>query len=462
MKKTAGNETEPSSFRDPSGFLFRYAGEIYRQINVSYQEDYNLFLASGLYEHLSSRHLLVPHEEAGLDLAYSTEVYKIIRPERISFISYPYEWSFSQLKDAALLTLQIQKATLEHGMTLKDASAYNIQFQGCRPIFIDTLSFEKYQEGAPWVAYRQFCQHFLAPLALMASKDIRLGQLLRIYLDGLPLDLTSRLLPAASHWDFSLAIHIHWHARSQKRFSDKAVSGGPQRFGRLAFLGLLDSLERAVQRLKWRPSGTEWADYYAATNYSQQSIDHKQELVREYLSVLAPAQVVDLGANTGLFSRIASTRGIPTLAFDLDPAAVELNYLEGKKNEERFLLPLVMDLTNPSPALGWAHQERGSFQERCPADTVLALALIHHLAISNNLPLPHIADFFGAISRSLIIEFVPKTDSQAQKLLSSRKDIFTDYTQQNFERAFERCFTLEKSSGIRGSERTLYLMKKRN
>ncbi len=461
MKKTTATEKEPGSFRDPSGFLFYQDGKIYRQINAAYKDHYDHFLNCGLYEQLVRDRLLIPHEEISSVAAFSSDAYKIIRPERIPFISYPYEWCFSQLKDAGLLTLRIQKLALRHGMTLKDASAYNIQFRGSHPVFIDTLSFEKYQEGEPWNAYRQFCQHFLAPLALMVLNDIRTHQLLRIYLDGCPLDLASRLLPARSRLNLSLLIHIHWHARSQKRFSQKAIHNEKFRFGRLAFLGLLDSLENALRKLNWQSSDTEWALYYEATNYSAESALQKKEQILTYLSRLKPALVFDLGANTGLFSRIASAQGIATIAFDVDPAAVECNYLECKKTEDRLLLPLLMDLTNPSPAQGWAHRERLSFQNRAPADVIMALALVHHLAISNNLPLGTIADFLSKLGRFLIIEFVPKTDSQVQRLFQSRKDIFPDYTQKCFEKAFDPYFSLEKPSTIAGSERTLYLMKSR-
>ena len=179
-----------SSFRDPSGFLFYRDGELYRQINASYKEDYDRFVRSGLYEKLVSGKLLVTHEEINISAEKPETVYKIIKPEKIPFISYPFEWSFSQLKEAALLTLEIEKIALNYGMTLKDANAYNIQFLRGRPIFIDTLSFEKYEEGKPWIAYHQFCKHFLSPISLMKYTDIRLGQLNRIFIDGIPLDLT--------------------------------------------------------------------------------------------------------------------------------------------------------------------------------------------------------------------------------------------------------------------------------
>ena len=203
------NGPHAASFRDPSGFLFHHEGTLYRQVNRSYEADYNLLRDSGLYDLLTEKGLLIPHREASLDLARSGEAVRILEPELVPFISYPYEWCFGQLKDAALTTLRIQRRALEHGMALKDSSAYNIQFYNGRPLLIDTLSFEKYREGMPWIAYRQFCQHFLAPLALMCLKDVRLNQLLRIYIDGIPLDLASRILPLKSRFKLPLLTHIH-------------------------------------------------------------------------------------------------------------------------------------------------------------------------------------------------------------------------------------------------------------
>ncbi len=462
-------EKLPASFRDPSGFLFSRNGVLYRQINRAYEKDYARLMDSGLYEKLVKIRLLIPHVEAEqaaaeFDLAERSRsaAFKVIQPERVPFISYPYEWSFSQLKDAALATLSIQKRALKHGMSLKDASAYNIQFVRGKAILIDTLSFEIYEEGEPWAAYRQFCQHFLAPLALMSCCDVRLNQLLRVYIDGVPLDLASSLLPARTKFNFGLLTHIHIHAGAQRRYAEAAAPRKDTlRVSQSAMIGLIESLEGTVRKLSWQPAGTEWGAYYEATNYSDSAFEHKKQLVREWTAVQKPALVWDLGGNTGVFSREAAASGAFTVSFDLDPAAVEQNYLVVKKNKEQNLLPLVLDLTNPSPAIGWDNQERDSFGARGPADMGLALAVVHHLAISNNVPLPQIADVFAARCKTLVIEFVPKTDSQVQKLLASRQDIFPNYTREGFEAAFAECFKIHKTEPVRDSERMLYFMEKR-
>jgi ribosomal protein L11 methylase PrmA len=455
-----GNST--ASFRDPSGFLFRRDGILFRQINRAYCDDYQLLMQSGLYERLTRAGLLIPHTETEVPPAEIEGAFKIIQPEPITFISYPYEWSFSQLQDAALITLRIQKRALAAGMSLKDASAYNIQFHQGRPLLIDTLSFETYLEGKPWVAYRQFCQQFLAPLALMARTDIRLSQLARVYIDGVPLDLASKLLPFFSRANFGLLSHVHLHASAQLRYAGRSTAPKPptRSIGKPAMLALVDNLANTVRKLSWKPAGTEWGDYYSGTNYSDPALQHKKSLVSQWVSRVRPASVWDLGANTGLFTRLASAQGIPSIAFDIDPAAVERNYLEIKAAKEQNLLPLVLDLTNPSSSLGWANSERESLLGRGPADMILALALIHHLAISNNVPLQQLAAFLADLGTWLIIEFVPKQDSQVQRLLATRTDIFDQYHQAGFEAAFRTRFVTHQVVPIHESQRHLYLMRR--
>jgi hypothetical protein len=437
-----------------------HEGQIYRQINEGYRDDYDHLIDSGLYETLVKNRLLVSHSTVGKDLA-PTEAYKVIQPEHIPFISYPYEWCFGQLKDAALLTLEIQEIALQHGMVLKDSSAYNVQFLRGRPILIDTLSFERYREGEPWVAYRQFCQHFLAPLALTGYRDVRLSQLFRVHIDGIPLDLASGLLPKRSRLRTGLLAHIHLHAKAQKRYAGKTVEQRSRKMSRRSMLGLISSLHGTVSGLHWRLPNTEWGEYYEDTNYSATAMQHKAEIVSSYLEKIKPDAVWDLGANTGEFSRIAAEKGALAISSDVDPVAVEKNYRRTKEDNDSNVLPLVVDLTNPSPAIGWANEERFSLPQRGPVDVALALALVHHLAISNNVPFDLIARFIGSMCRSLIVEFVPKDDSQVQRLLHTRKDIFTDYDREHFEAAFADYFAIEESTPIKESQRILYRMTRR-
>ena len=447
------------SFRDPSGFVFERGGVLYRQVNRGYQADYDRLMSSGLYARLVADGLLVEHQEEEWR-GGAPGAYKLIRPERVPFISYPYEWCFSQLQDAALATLRIQKTALDFGMTLKDSSAYNLQYVGGRWTLIDTLSFETYQEGAPWAAYGQYCRHFLAPLTLMATRDHRLSSLLKHHIDGLPLDLAASLLPARTRLKTSLLIHLHLHARSQTKHAGAEIKpGAHKKITRLGLAGLIESLESGTKSLGWKSRSDVWAHYYAETNYSDEAFEAKKRFVVELLDQARPGNVWDLGANVGLFSRLAEERGIPVVSLDFDPASVEANYLECRKKARKLVLPLVMDLVNPSPRLGWAGAERDSLADRGPADLAMALALIHHLVIANNVPLEDAARYFAKLGRKLIIEFVPKSDSQVRRLLASRADIFPDYTQQGFEGAFAKCFEIERTEPIPGSQRLLYLMR---
>lgn len=445
----------PASFRDPSGFVFRRDGQVLRQVNPVYREHFDRLMDSGLYAALAKDRLLLPHEE----LPAPAGAYKLLRPEQVPFISYPYEWSFGQLKDAALLTLELQMRALAHGMSLRDASAYNVQFTGGRPVFIDTLSFEVLREGQPWVAYGQFCRHFLAPLALMAKVDVRLSQLLRSHVDGVPLDLASRLLPWRTRLSPGLGLHLHLHATSQQRFSGETQGKSKVRAISLNQLrAIADSLASAVRGLDWQPGGTEWYDYYEANNnYGGEGLKEKEKLVGEFLDLARPKLVWDLGGNTGRFSRLAAARGAQAVTWDIDPGCVEANYRHVRQHGEAGILPLQLDLTNPSPALGWAHVERDSLADRGPADVVMALGLVHHLAISNNVPLDRVAAYLARLARKLIIEFVPKEDSQVRKLLATREDIFPGYHAAGFEQALAPHFSIERREPIPGTVRTLYL-----
>ena len=451
------------SFRDPSGVVFSWDGIVLRQVNRCYQGEYDHLMRSGLYQRLTDEKLMLLHKECGGPAHDKRIAYKILQPEQLAFVSYPYEWSFSQLKDAALLTLRLQREAMSKGMSLKDASAYNVQFHSGRPAFIDTLSFEFYDESVPWVAYRQFCQHFLAPLALMSFKDVGLGQLLRVHLDGVPLPLASKLLPLRTRWDVGLGLHIHLHARSQLKYADQPEAAERQRKGggysRRHLENLIASLEATVGKLQWRGGDTEWADYYQRNNnYSAEGMSAKEQLVRELLGRIRPQTVWDLGANTGRFSRIAATGARTVVSWDIDPSCVEANYRQVRQQQDAVVVPLLLDLSNPSPSLGWAHSERPSLLDRGPADNVLALGLIHHLAISNNVPLGDIAAFLARAGRRALIEWVPKEDSQVQRLLRSRKDIFADYTQSDFERTFSNSFAIQACRPVAGTCRVLYLM----
>jgi len=456
---------DPASFRDPSGFVFRREGTLYRQIQASGAADWEATRSSGLAARLIADRLMVDHAEAPLDLAALPGAVAVIRPRAIDMISYPYEWSFGQLQEATLLTLELQARAIDAGMRLKDASAYNIQFDAGRPILIDSLSFEVAPPTEPWPAYRQFCEMFLAPLALMAHRDVRCGLMLRDFIDGIPLDLAARLLPGRTRLNLGLSAHIHLHAGAQRRAANAPppAEGVERRERRISETGqraLLDSLRRTVAGLRWEPS-SHWAGYASATSYSEAATASKGQIVREMLDAVGGSVAWDVGANTGVYSALAADAGYRVVAWDQDAASVEAHWRRVRGGANPAILPLVGDLANPSPAIGWALEERASFMERGEPDVMLALALVHHLAIGNNVPLPSVAAFFARIAPSAIVEFVPKEDPMAQRLLAARRDIFEHYSIDGFREAFGGPFRIIREAKIADSPRTLFLLERR-
>ncbi len=452
------------SFRDPAGFVYTEDGDLRRQVNHVYREHYDRLMTSGLYDELIDERLLIPHEEIVAEGREPSLAYRVIRPEPIGLISYPYEWSFSAFRDAALAALAVQRKALGRGMTLKDCSAYNLQFHRGRPVFIDTLSFEIHREGAPWAGYRQFCEHFLAPLALMSLVDGRLGQLGRTNIDGVPLGLAARMLPLLSWRRWGLALHLHLHARFGRRTEQDARAAAPastRAMGRSAMLGLIDSLETTVRKLASRPVGGDWASYDRDPPYTPEAFASKGRLVAEMLGRVQPASVWDLGANTGHFGRLAAGLGASVTAFDADPDCIEAMYLDARNRGETRLLPLVLDLFNPSPASGWMNRERVSFFDRRQPDLVMALALVHHLAIAGNQPMANIAAFFRRVAPRLLIEFVPETDPQVRLLAAQRSGVHHPYDRETFERCFSQHFTIDASEPISERGRILYLLSRR-
>lgn len=428
--------------------------------------DWQAFISSGLYAGLADAGLIVEHGDAPLEAAASKGAVAVIRPRELPFISHPYEWCFSQLQEAALLTLDLQSRALEAGMRLKDASAYNIQFDAGRPILIDSLSFERAEPTEPWPAYRQFCEHFLAPLALIAYRDARLGLLLRDHIDGIPLDLATELLPGRTRLNFGLLSHLRLHAGAQRRAASAApvaetdaprAARGVSATGQAA---LLDSLRRTISGLRWEPSG-HWTTYATTTSYSQAATASKAEIVRSMLDAVAGSSAWDLGANTGVYSALAADAGYRVIAWDQDAGSVEAHWRRVRGGAAPAILPLVGDLANPSPALGWGLSERASFLDRADPDVILALALVHHLAIGNNVPLPGVASLFARLAPHAIVEFVPKDDPMVRRMLAARRDIFDGYRIDGFRAAFGSAFEIIREQAIADSPRTLFLLRRR-
>lgn len=455
-----------SSFRDPDNQVFIIDGSLYRLIHKPAVPDYTALMQSGLYEKLIAKGLIVPHQDVTQDLSTMIGIEAddvVIRPQIIPFISYPYEWSFSALKAAALVTLEIQRLAMDHNLTLKDASAFNIQFLDGRWVLIDTGSFRIQQETHPWGAYRQFCQHFLAPLLLMAYCDERLLTLISRYTDGIPLDLATKLLPLRAKCRLPVFIHLVCHSRFvMKDFKVGAVEQQKRTISKSSAYGILDQLSSLIHSLEIKISNSFWTDYENTHTYIKDEFKEKETFILNCAEKIDINQVWDLGANTGHFSRllsIHSKRTLSIVAFDYDFMTVEAGYRKSNLLAQNQPLHIWMDLLNPSPGLGWAGEEWQDIKDRGPADIVLALALIHHLCLSGNLNFIQVFDYLKNISRHLIIEFVPKSDPQSRRLLKSRQDIYTDYTQDYFEEIMKRYFLILETKIISTTGRTLYFLK---
>lgn len=455
MQKKINNNCEYSSFRDPSGYVFYEDGKVFRRINECYIELYDLLMTSGLYDELVNLGMLVKHKEIKREKDFI-----LLEVEKIPFISYPYEWCFDEYRDAAILTLKINLVALKYNMILKDASAYNVQFLNGKPIFIDTLSFDKYDEGKPWGAYGQFTRHFLAPLLLMNNIDERLNSLMKNFIDGIPLDLTASMLKKRG--GMITKQHIIWQNKAiQKHQNDgKNNNISNVNISKKSLESINIMMQNQISTMSRKKVQTEWDTYYDNTNYTSNADISKQKIVEKFLYKIKNTKkdiAIDLGANDGKYSRLISEKFLEVLSMDIDYNSVNRNYINSNGNN---ILPLVFDFNNPSPAIGFACQERESLIDRSKAKLVLALALIHHIAISNNVPFNKIALWLSELTEYLIIEFVPKEDSQVQILLRTRNDIFNNYTIEEFENDFAIYFEVLDKEKIDDSERVIYLMKR--
>lgn len=452
------------SFRDRSGYVWSDGQDILRTINASYAQHWNHASDTGFMTKAVADGSIIPFEEIGT----APGSWKTLRVEKIPFVSYPYEWSIGQLKDAALLTLRLQSLALENGLVLKDASAYNMQFRGVSPVFIDLLSFECDHDGKPWSAYRQFCMHFLAPLALASYVDLSCGALSKLWIDGIALDLASKMLPWRTRIRPGLALHLHLHARMEQKHGDSAKSAKKAKDVQIltkSKKNLAENLTDTIRKITTKTKISEWGDYYSDTNYTGEGEKFKLAFVEQIAKKIdSQTLAVDLGANTGRYSRLLAKHFTYVIAADFDPLAVERHYLSLKKNGPKNILPLVLDLANPSPGIGWACRERESFSDRCKADMITALALIHHLTIGAGIPLALSARYFAELLRSggtLLLEFVEKEDSQIKRLLAVREDVFDDYTPAGMKQAFTPYFDELESERIPGSKRTLHVFQKK-
>lgn len=457
------NNIHEASFRDPSGYMFHDGDVLRRVINPIYFPQYKKLKESGFFKTLINKGLLISHEETEV-----SEDKIIITPEKIPFITNPYEWSFEQFKHAALHTLKIQKYALSKGFILKDASAYNVTFHKGRPVFIDTLSFDFYEENTPWRAYKQFITHFFGPLVLAKYHGTEIFKMLQTHIDGIPVKLIASLLPAKSKLSATLYTNIHLLAKMESKHSeDYKAETKVAMLSKKAQSNIIESLFNFIKNLDLKEA-SEWGDYYDKTNYEDTAFVAKKELVSSWVSELKPEKLIDIGGNDGTFARTVLDKVPQVIVTDIDSNAVGYNYQQTQKNKEVNMLPFVCDVLQPAPGVGFNNTERDSFIERLKEyapDVTMALALIHHITLSGNVPFEKSAEFFAKFSKNLIVEFPMREDSWVESLLVRKREFinhFNFYNESNFEEGYLSYFEVERKELITGTKRILYLLKRKN
>jgi hypothetical protein len=452
-----------SSFRDPFGAVFVEGSSVFRSIFEPGLEDYRAARDQGVFDELIRRKWLQRHEEVDTPPAAPAGTAICLQHPPLPFISYPWEWPFSLLRDAALLHLDVMEWLVPRGFWLRDASAFNVQFDGRGPLLIDTLSIGRRQRDSPWIAYAQFCSHFLAPLALAAKVDTRLLGLWRNYIDGFPLDLAVGALPRRVRYRPGLLMHLTLHSKMQASADRRENLGRPSTRGATvgdnALIGLIRSLRSTIEGLRPRENARFWDAYGSFRTYNEADIRLKTAFVEGALENRRPRTVWDLGANTGEFSRLAARSGAFVVGIDGDPTCIDRLYRDRRGDDGATLpiLPLVMDLANPSPALGWNHEERPSLAERGPADLALALAILHHLVLSSNVPMARVAEWLARLASSVVLEFVPPSDPMAARLIRNRRGEHLRYDLETFRDSFAAYFEFEKETHLENG-RLLFLL----
>jgi len=449
-----------SSFRDPSGYIFTDNNKIKRLINPIYFNQYNALTTSGFFDNLIKNRLLIGHNEVS-----KTDDEIIIEPEQIPFITYPYEWSFNMYKEAALLTLKLQKYSLEHGFSLKDASAFNVTFHKGKAVFIDTLSFDFYIEDSPWRAYKQFITHFIGPLLLARFHGAQQLKLMSNFIDGIPVKMISSMLPFKTKLNPLLYSNIHLLAKLEdKHNEDYKGEAKIASLSKKGQLNIIESLYDYIKKLELKEQ-SEWGNYYDKINYTDEAFIKKSVIINSWINAIKPKKIVDIGGNDGTFVRRIDFEIKNALVCDIDNNAVDYNYKTMKLNKEQFMLPFVLDVLNPSASIGLNNKERDSFLNRIKdfaPDITLALAVIHHMSLSGNVPFRNSAQFFSTFSQYLIIEFPKRNDSWVQRLLKSKGEFenhFSFYSIENFEIAYSEFFTITEKTPIVDSDRVMYLLK---
>lgn len=459
---------DPGSFRDPGSRVYLLDGEVVRGLGPEAADDFAALEASPLYQAaLDAGELVGTHRldraPVGIDadgwVAY-------LAHDAIPVVSYPYEWTFEMLRDAALLTLSLTERALDHGLITKDATPYNVQFVGARPVFIDLGSFERLEKGEPWYGYRQFCALFLNPLLLQARRGIRFNPWLRGALEGIEPAEAAAILRGRDGWRGGALTHVVLHARLERRYADsdrdvraeiKAAGLGPA-----IVKAQVRKLRKVVERLRWRSGESEWSKYSDRGHYSDADLRAKSEFVQRIAAQRHRAQVLDLGANDGHFTDLVLPHTDYAVAVDGDAVVVDRLYRRLRERGERKVLPLTLDLADPSGGIGWRGRERAPFADRVHPDLILFLAVVHHLAITHTIPLDEIVAFLAALGAEVVFELPLPGDPMVQRLMGHKRDRrFDRYNRDEAERAIGAAFDVIEREDLPSGTRILYHLRPR-
>jgi SAM-dependent methyltransferase len=455
---------EPGSFRDPDSRVVVTDDAVLRTLTTRGLADWEALASSELFPRAVAEGKLIPTElvEGAVDLPEDLgEAAGVLQHERVPFVSYPYEWSFGMLRDAALLHLELLEAALQEDLVLKDSSPYNVQWRGAQPVFIDVGSFERLTPGEPWLAYRQFCMLFLYPLLLQAYKGVAFQPWLRGSLEGIAPEQLRNVMSLRDLLRRGVFTHVYLHARLERGRVETARDVKHELraagFKKELIVANVKRLAKLVGRLEWRPPRSAWSGYEATTSYGENDASRKEEFVRTAIGSRRWDLVWDLGCNVGRFARMAADNARYIVALDADAAVVEQLYGALREEGSTSILPLAVDVLDPSPSLGWRGSERRPLAQRGEPDLTLSLALVHHLSIGGNVPVRDVVDWLASLRSAIVVEFPTRDDPQVQRLLASKRDdLHSDYERDFFERCLHDAFDVERSETLAAGTRVLY------
>ena len=453
---------DKGSFRDPAGKIFYHLNKVYRLVSSSGKNRISFLLKQDLIHRSHQNNFLIKskilenNDILKLDLDKESLV---IEHEKIPYISYPYEWSFSQLKTAALHHIDFHLFLLDNDATLIDASAYNIQFIGSNPIFIDLLSIKKYEEGEYWYGHKQFCENFLNPLILSSKKGVQFNNWFKGNLEGIPTNELNNLLNFFDKFSYNIFVNVYLLNKFDNKYKnhDKKIDiSFKRKFPKQNFISLLNQLKNFIKDLKQKKITTVWENYSSSNTYKESEEKEKAIIVKSFIDKNILPNVIDLGCNDGFYSEIAMKNNTNYITgFDYDPISIDRAFIKFGNKQQNFL-PLIFDATNPSANIGWNEKERKSFNQRANFDGLLALAFEHHLAIAKNIPLDEAINWLISLAPKGLIEFVPKSDETIQKMLKFKGDIFPDYNEDNFKNIIEKKANIISIKEITSSGRKIY------